>query len=151
MQTAICIALLVGLAAGAYPAIASTGILAVTDIVVAIALIGALLILRGKRYRRARRVVIERGAADLAELRHADRRHTCGSSLEPVISRAPRPRVQKLNAQRISTRMRFWKPIRYQRWTNSQVIQAISPLSLRPLTSATAEARPMVARFPLSR
>jgi hypothetical protein len=29
-----------------------------------------------------------------------------------VISRAPRPRVMKLNDQRIITSSRFWKPIR---------------------------------------
>ena len=38
-----------------------------------------------------------------------------------LISRAPRPRVTKLNVQRMSTSRRFWKPIRYQRWTKSQV------------------------------
>src|SRR5215207_10481053 len=30
------------------------------------------------------------------------------------IRRPPRPRVRKLNAQRIRTRIRFWNPIRYQ-------------------------------------
>ncbi len=30
----------------------------------------------------------------------------------PVISRAPRPRVTKLNAQRVMTSKRFWKPMR---------------------------------------
>jgi hypothetical protein len=45
------------------------------------------------------------------------------------ITRPPRPWVKKLNAQRISTRRRFWKPIRYQRWTTTQVTQAGKPLS----------------------
>ncbi len=45
------------------------------------------------------------------------------------ITRPPRPRVKKLNDQRISTSRRFWKPIRYQRWTTSQVTQAGKPLS----------------------
>ena len=49
-----------------------------------------------------------------------------------VISRAPRPCVAKLNDQRMRTRTRFWKPMRYQRWTTSQVIQATKPLSLQP-------------------
>ena len=47
--------------------------------------------------------------------------------------------------------MRFWNPTRYQRWTSSQVSQAMKPLSRRPLMSATAAARPIVARLPLSR
>ena len=42
--------------------------------------------------------------------------------------RAPRPRVKKLNDQRMRTSRRFWKPIRYQRWTTSHVIQAGKPL-----------------------
>src|SRR5919197_572453 len=67
-----------------------------------------------------------------------------------VISRAPRPCVAKLNNQRMNTRSRFWKPTRYQRWTTSQVTHAMKPLSFSPLMSATAAARPMVARLPLS-
>ena len=66
------------------------------------------------------------------------------------MSRAPRPRVTKLNDQRMRTSSRFWKPTRYQRWTSSQVSQARKPLSRRPLMSATAAARPIVARLPLS-
>jgi hypothetical protein len=45
------------------------------------------------------------------------------------MSLAPRPRVAKLNDQRMRTSSRFWKPIRYQRWTVSQVAQAGKPLS----------------------
>src|ERR671926_1031407 len=73
-----------------------------------------------------------------------------GSQGGPEISRAPRPCVTKLNAHRMSTKIRFWKPIRYQRWTNTHMSHAGKPLSFSPLTSATARARPMVARFPLS-
>ena len=68
-----------------------------------------------------------------------------------VMSRAPRPCVAKLNDQRMRTSSRFWKPIRYQRWTTSQAAQAGEPLSRTPLTSATAAPRPIVARLPLSR
>jgi hypothetical protein len=68
-----------------------------------------------------------------------------------VMSRAPRPWVAKLNDQRMRTSSRFWKPIRYQRWTSSQVAQARKPLSRTPLMSATAAARPIVARLPLLR
>ena len=65
--------------------------------------------------------------------------------------RVPRPRVKKLNDQRMKTSRRFWKPIRYQRWTTSHVIQAGNPLSRMTWRSATARARPIVARLPLSR
>src|SRR5919204_908385 len=51
----------------------------------------------------------------------------CGWS-GSVMRRPPRPRVRKLNDQRMSTRSRFWKPIRYQRWTTSHVAQAGKPL-----------------------
>ena len=51
------------------------------------------------------------------------------SSPPSAIRRAPRPRVRKLNDQRTKTSSRFWKPIRYQRWTKSQVSQAGKPLS----------------------
>src|SRR6202011_5381607 len=42
----------------------------------------------------------------------------------PVIRRAPRPCVAKLNIQRMNTITRFWKPTRYQRCTTTQVTQA---------------------------
>ena len=47
------------------------------------------------------------------------------------MTRPPRPRVKKLKAQRIRTSSRFWKPIRYQRWTTSQVTQAGKPAEPR--------------------
>jgi hypothetical protein len=59
--------------------------------------------------------------------------------------------VAKLIDQRMKTIRRFSKPTRYQRWTKSHVNHARSPLSRRPLMSATAAARPIVARLPLSR
>ena len=72
-----------------------------------------------------------------ARLMHsAERRHrqlfNLGSVPARLYSRAPRPRVTKLNDQRMSTSSRFWKPIRYQRCTTSQVTQAKKPLSRIP-------------------
>jgi len=59
-------------------------------------------------------------------------------AVSPVISRAPRPWVTKLNDQRINTSRRFWKPMRYHRWPTNQMIQARLPPSLSRLISATA-------------
>ena len=53
----------------------------------------------------------------------------------------PRPRVTKLNDQRMRTSRRFWKPIRYQRWTTSQVSQARKPLSRSALDVGDGRAR----------
>ncbi len=69
----------------------------------------------------------------------------------PVISRVPRPCVRKLNAQRMNTSTRFWKPTRYQRWMPSHKTQAMKPdTRKRGGSSAIARARPSVARLPLS-
>src|SRR5205085_8472682 len=106
-------------------------------------------VLRG-RLRRADPVPLQPGPRPG---RPAGRRYslTRSGAAAAEISREPRPRVAKLNPQRIRTIRRFWKPIRYHRWTTSQVTQAMNPLSFTPLTSATAAARPIVARLPLSR
>ena len=53
-----------------------------------------------------------------------DRRRATSVAPGDVIRRAPRPCVAKLKAQLEHTSSRFWKPIRYQRWTTSQVSQA---------------------------
>lgn len=74
MQTLACLALLAGATAGAYPSIADAGALAMADTAVVIVLASLLLILRGERYRRARTVLIHRGAVDLLELRDVQRR-----------------------------------------------------------------------------
>jgi hypothetical protein len=59
--------------------------------------------------------------------------------------------VAKLTDQRMKTRIRFWWPTKYQKRTGSHVNQASKPLRWIRLMSATAAARPMVARLPLSR
>src|SRR4029079_15341874 len=96
-------------------------------------------------------LVLELGAAGGLGGGTASRLARWRGSLPEPIRRAPRPCVRKLTLHRMSTRTRFWKPIRYQRWTRSPVIPARKPLSLSPWMSATAAARPIVARLPLSR
>ena len=61
-------------------------------------------------------VVIEGRAGGAAPAPSAPvvRRAAAGryGSLRSLISRAPRPRVMKLNAQRMRTSRRFWNPIK---------------------------------------
>ena len=73
-QAAACVAFLVGVTAAAYPDVTRPGTLAITDVLVTLALVLLLVALRQERHRRARLVIIQRGAADLAELRTAQQR-----------------------------------------------------------------------------
>jgi hypothetical protein len=122
MQTLVCIAMLLGVSAGAYPAITHAGALAVADAVVVTVLAGLLLALHGQRYRFARTVLIQRGAADLAELRAVHRRlaararrerladeltHALESALrwqDIPVARRPPPSVRRLGRQAAAVR-----------------------------------------------
>src|SRR5581483_1312829 len=84
----------------------------------------------------------------LLELSVSTARAPC--RIQREMTRAPRPCVAKLNAQRTSTTRRFWKPIRYARCTPSQSAHARKPLRRSGPSSPTARSRPMVARLPLS-
>jgi hypothetical protein len=53
-------------------------------------------------------------------------------------------------AQLNMTATQLRKPIKYQTWTKSQASQAVQPAIFSRPMWATAAARPIVARFPLS-
>ena len=74
-----------------------------------------------------------------------------GRLVSPVISLAPRSYVKYDQAHWIKTIMRFRKPIKKKMCTKSQASQAKYPEICSFLNSATAAARPMVARLPLSK
>jgi hypothetical protein len=67
-----------------------------------------------------------------------------------VISRAPRCDVKYAHAHSKTTMTRFRKPIRNRMWTTIHNSQAMKPEMRTNPKSATADALPMVARFPLS-
>lgn len=73
-QALACLALLLGVTIGAYPVLSAAAPVVVSDTAVLAVLVGLRLALLGERYRRARVVLIERGAPDLAELQDVDRR-----------------------------------------------------------------------------
>jgi hypothetical protein len=73
-QIMLCVALLVGTAAGAYPTFTHAGAVAIADCAVVALLVAIRLVLGGERYRRARKVLIQRGRADIIELRAVQRR-----------------------------------------------------------------------------
>ncbi len=70
----------------------------------------------------------------------------------PVMSRVLRPRVRKLNAQRVTTMIRFENPIRYAMWMTSHSSQAVKPPCCPngPIhgMSVTPDSRPMTATSP---
>jgi hypothetical protein len=73
-QALACLALLLGVTIGAYPVLSAAAPVVISDAAVLAVLVGLRLALVSERYRRARVVLIERGAPDLAELRDVDRR-----------------------------------------------------------------------------
>src|SRR5262249_8825958 len=66
----------------------------------------------------------------------------------PVMSRAPRSKEKYATTQSRKTKNRLRIPIRNQMWTSDQIAQAGKPERLKRPKSATADLRPIVARFP---
>src|ERR1700722_14784721 len=69
----------------------------------------------------------------------------------PVINRAPRLNVRFWIAHWTKTRTRLRKVTKYIRWMKTQTSQAMKPERWAPKTFATAAARPITAREPLSK